>query len=325
MALPDGPPELLPAVGRKTSVEGSRLHGFGRYVVKNYDLYLMFLPTLIYFIVFHYLPMYGVQIAFRDFLPSRGILGSPWVGMKHFLRFFGTYKAKEIILNTVIISFYQIIAGFPMPIILALLLNQLPSRQYRRVVQTVTYAPHFISIMVLVGMMKVFLSPTFGLVGHLVRALHGNPLPYMSEPEFFRHIYVWSGVWQGMGYGSVIYFAALSAINPELHEAAIVDGATKLQRIRHIDIPGIIPTITILLILNFGRIMTVGFQKAYLMQDSRNIVHSEIIATYVYKVGLIDGRFSFSAAVGLFNNVVNFILLVSINQLSRRISETSLW
>jgi len=323
MSDPNG--SLMPAIGQKNAIRNTRFQDLGKYIAKNYDLYLMFLPTLIYFIVFHYLPMYGVQIAFRDFLPSRGILGSQWVGLKHFLRFFGTYKAKEIILNTVVISFYQILAGFPMPIILALLLNQLPSRKYRRVVQTVTYAPHFISIMVLVGMMKVFLSPTFGIAGHLIRALGGSPLPYLSEPEYFRHLYVWSGVWQNMGYGSVIYFAALSAINPELHEAAIVDGATKLQRIRHIDIPGILPAIIILLILNFGRIMTVGFQKAYLMQDSRNIVNSEIIATYVYKVGLIDGRFSFSAAVGLFNNVVNFILLVTINQISRRVSETSLW
>ena len=317
---------LLPEIGQqKSEIRRIRRRDLGRYLYKNYDLYLMFLPTLIYFIVFHYLPMYGVQIAFRDFLPSKGISGSPWVGMKHFLRFFGTYKAKEIILNTVVISFYQILAGFPMPIILALLLNQLNSRRYQRVVQTVTYAPHFISIMVLVGMLKVFLSPSFGIAGHLVRALGGTALPYISEPEYFRHIYVWSGVWQNMGYGSVIYFAALSAINPELHEAAIVDGATKMQRIRHIDIPGILPAIIILLILNFGRIMTVGFQKAFLMQDSRNIVNSEIIATYVYKVGLIDGRFSFSAAVGLFNNVVNFILLISINQISRRVSETSLW
>ena len=316
---------LLPAVGDKTATRAGRLQGLGTYVSQNYDLYLMLLPTLVYFVVFHYLPMYGVQIAFRDFFPGKGILDSTWVGMKHFLRFFGTYKAKEIILNTVTISFYEIVAGFPLPIILALLLNQLPSRRYRRIVQTVSYAPHFISIMVLVGMLKLFLSPTFGFSGHLIRALGGTPLPYISEPEYFRHLYVWSGVWQNMGYASIIYFAALSSINPELHEAAIVDGATKLQRIRHIDIPGILPAIVILLILNFGQIMTVGFQKAYLMQDARNIVNSEIIATYVYKVGLIDGRFSFAAAVGLFNNVINFILLVTINKISRRVSETSLW
>jgi putative aldouronate transport system permease protein len=165
----------------------------------------------------------------------------------------------------------------------------------------------------------------YGLAGHLVRAFGGTPMPYISQPELFRHIYVWSGVWQSVGYGSVIYFAALSSINPELHEAAIIDGATKSQRIRFIDIPGIMPTIVVLLILSFGRVMTVGFEKAYLMQDSRNIVNSEIIATYMYKVGLIDGRFSFSAAVGLFNNLVNFVLLVIINEISRRISETSLW
>ena len=296
-----------------------------KYVSRNYDLYLMVLPVMVYFIIFHYIPMYGVQIAFRDFLPVRGILNSPWVGLKHFERFFGTYKAKEIILNTIVISFYQILAGIPLPIILAILLNEIPSHKYRRIVQTVTYAPHFISVMVLVGMLRVFLSPMYGIAGHLSRALGATPIPLMSEPRFFRHIYVWSGIWQSAGYSSVIYFAALSSINPELHEAAIIDGATKIQRIRYIDIPGILPTIIILLILSFGGIMTVGFEKAYLMQDSRNIINSEIIATYVYKVGLIDGRFSFSAAVGLFNNIVNFAILVSINALSRRISETSLW
>jgi putative aldouronate transport system permease protein len=306
-------------------MRSGKLRDLRKYVARNYDLYLMLLPALAFFVIFHYVPMYGVQIAFRDFDVLGGILRSPWAGLKHFQRFFGTYSAGEIITNTVVLSVYQIVAGFPLPIVLALLLNQVPSRRYRRIVQTVAYAPYFISLMVLVGMLKVFFSPLYGLVGHLVRALGGIAEPYMSEPEYFRHIYVWSGVWQTTGYSSVIYLAALSAINPELHEAATIDGANKLQRIRFIDIPGILPTIVVLLVLSWGSIMTLGFEKAYLMQNDRNIANSEIIATYVYKVGLINRQYSFAAAVGLFNSVVNFVLLLTVNWLARRTSEVSLW
>ncbi len=269
--------------------------------------------------------MYGIQIAFRDFAVTKGISGSPWVGLKHFRRFFETYKAQEIIMNTIQLSLYQLLAGFPLPIVLALLLNQLPSQRYRRFIQTVTYAPHFISVMVLVGMMNVLLSPNSGIINKFLEMLGIESKPFMAEPGWFRHLYVLSGIWQGTGYGSIIYFAALSGISPSLHEAAIVDGATKLQRIWNIDIPGIMPTAIIMLILAFGSIMGIGFEKAYLMQNSRNLENSEIIATYVYKVGLIDGRYSFSSAVGLFNTIINFIILVSINSLSRKISETSLW
>lgn len=295
------------------------------YYKRNYDLYLLLLPTLAYIIIFHYIPMYGIQIAFRDFAVTKGISGSPWVGLKHFRRFFETYKAQEIIMNTIQLSLYQLLAGFPLPIVLALLLNQLPSQRYRRFIQTVTYAPHFISVMVLVGMMNVLLSPNSGIINKFLEMLGIESKPFMAEPGWFRHLYVLSGIWQGTGYGSIIYFAALSGISPSLHEAAIVDGATKLQRIWNIDIPGIMPTAIIMLILAFGSIMGIGFEKAYLMQNSRNLENSEIIATYVYKVGLIDGRYSFSSAVGLFNTIINFIILVSINSLSRKISETSLW
>lgn len=295
------------------------------YYKRNYDLYLLLLPTLAYIIIFHYIPMYGIQIAFRDFTVTKGITGSPWVGLKHFRRFFETYKAQEIIMNTIQLSLYQLLAGFPLPIVLALLLNQLPSQRYRRFIQTVTYAPHFISVMVLVGMMNVLLSPNSGIINKFLEMLGIESKPFMAEPGWFRHLYVLSGIWQGTGYGSIIYFAALSGISPSLHEAAIVDGATKLQRIWNIDIPGIMPTAIIMLILAFGSIMGIGFEKAYLMQNSRNLENSEIIATYVYKVGLIDGRYSFSSAVGLFNTIINFIILVSINSLSRKISETSLW
>ena len=296
-----------------------------RKAAKNYELYLFFLPTLLYFIIFHYGPMYGVQIAFKDFMAGLGILGSPWVGFEHFQRFFNSFRFWELLRNTLVLSVYQLAAGFPLPIILALMLNQVPSRGFKKLVQTVTYAPHFISVVVVVGMLFVFLSPRAGVVNHIIDFLGGNRVLFMGRAEWFRHLYVWSGVWQRTGWGAVIYLAALASIPPDLHEAAIVDGATKLQRIWHVDIPGIVPTAVILLILNVGQVMQVGFQKAYLMQTPLNLETSEIIATYVYKVGLLGAQFSFSAAVGLFNAVINLTLLVTVNWIAKRVGETSLW
>ena len=303
----------------------TRRHRWAVYLRNNYDLYLLLLPTIVLVFIFSYIPMYGIQIAFRDYVPTKGYLGSPWVGMKHFIRFFGTFYAGRTISNTIILSLYGLIAGFPLPIVMALMLNQVNSSKFRRIVQTVTYAPNFISTMVLVGMINIFFSPTYGLFAHIVKALGGSVEAWLANPRYFRHMYVWSGVWQGTGYGSIIYFAALSGISPELHEAAIIDGANKMQRIWHIEIPGIMPTAIIMLIMSCGNIMSVGFEKVYLMQNSRNTVTSEIISTYVYKVGLLDGRFSFSAAVGLFNTVVNFILLTLVNGFARKVSDTSLW
>jgi putative aldouronate transport system permease protein len=291
----------------------------------NYELYLFFLPTLIYFLLFHYGPMYGVQIAFKDFIAVKGITGSPWTGLKHFRRFFNSFQFWILLRNTVFLSFYQLAAGFPIPILLALLLNQVKISWFKRTVQTVTYAPHFISVVVMVGMLNVFLSVRSGLFNHFIRALGGEAVYFMAKPELFRDIYVWSGVWQNAGWGTIIYLAALSGIDPQLHEAAIVDGATKLQRIRHIDIPGIIPTAIVLLILNMGRVMRLGFEKAFLMQNPLNVDTSEIIPTYVYKVGLLSAQYSFSAAVGLFNSIINLTLLVAVNRLARKFGETSLW
>ncbi len=296
-----------------------------RSIIKNYELYLFLLPTLLYFIIFHYVPMYGVQIAFKNFIAIEGIWGSPWVGFEHFRRFFSSYQFWLLIRNTFGLSVYALVAGFPAPIILALLLNQLRNEKYKKVVQTVTYAPHFISTVVMVGMLLVFLSPRSGFINHIIQLFGGEPVHFMARPEWFRTLYVGSGIWQSTGWGSVIYLAALSGINPQQHEAAIVDGATKLQRIRHIDIPGIIPTAVILLILNMGQIMSVGFEKAFLMQTYLNLETSEIIATYVYKVGLLNAQFSFSAAVGLFNSVINLILILTVNKIAKSIGETSLW
>lgn len=292
---------------------------------ENYILYLFILPCLLYYIIFHYAPMYGVQIAFKDFYAVQGIMGSPWAGLKHFRRFFNSYQFWELIWNTLAISFYRLAASFPIPVILALLINQHPSKGFRKTVQLVTYAPHFISMIVLVGMINVFFSVRSGIVNFAMGSIGLEHHDFLSDPRWFRDLFVWSAVWQNMGWGTIIYLATLSGIDPQLHEAAIVDGANRYQRIWHIDIPGILPTVTILLIMNLGRVMNVGFQKAFLMQNPLNIEVSEIIATYVYKVGLLNAQYSFSTAVGLFNSLINLILLLTVNRISRAVGQSSLW
>ncbi|NSW89074.1 MAG: sugar ABC transporter permease [Firmicutes bacterium] len=294
-------------------------------ISKNYELYIFILPALLYFLIFHYGPMYGIQIAFKNYIPTKGIWGSSWVGMKHFNYFFKSYYFKVLIKNTVSIALYSMAAGFPIPIILALLLNELKNERFKKLVQNVTYAPHFISTVVLVGMIFAFLSPSNGIVNEIIKAFGGEPIPFMSKASMFKSIYVWTGVWQNAGWSSIIYLAALSSIDPQLHEAAIVDGATKLQRIRHINIPGIMPTMVIILILNSGTIMNVGFEKVFLMQNSLNMESSDVISTYVYRTGLLNAQYSFSSAVGFFNSVINFTLLVIVNNIAKRLNETSLW
>ena len=298
---------------------------FKAYMKGHYDLYLLLLPAILYTAVFLYIPMYGVLMAFQDYSPVKGIIGSNFVGLKHFKKCFSTYMAKQIISNTVILSGYSLLASFPFPVILALMLNYCVNRRFGKIVQTVTYMPYFISVMVLVGMMNIFFSTNYGVVNTVLQALGIEPFSFMSSEKSFRHMYVWSGIWQGMGYSSVIYFAALSGIDPTLYEAAELDGASKLQRIRYIDLPSIMPTVIIMLIMSAGNLMSIGFEKAYLMQNDRNSGVSEIIATYVYKVGLIDARYSFSAAINLFNSAINFVILIVINKISRKLSDTSLW
>ena len=298
---------------------------FKAYMKGHYDLYLLLLPAILYTAVFLYIPMYGVLMAFQDYSPVKGIMGSNFVGLKHFKKFFSTYMAKQIISNTVILSGYSLLASFPFPVILALMLNYCVNRRFGKIVQTVTYMPYFISVMVLVGMMNIFFSTNYGVVNTVLQALGIEPFSFMSSEKSFRHMYVWSGIWQGMGYSSVIYLAALSGIDPTLYEAAELDGASKLQRIRYIDLPSIMPTVIIMLIMSAGNLMSIGFEKAYLMQNDRNSGVSEIIATYVYKVGLIDARYSFSAAINLFNSAINFVILIVINKISRKLSDTSLW
>lgn len=290
-----------------------------------WPLYLFVLPTLIYFLVFHYWPMYGVQIAFRDYIPSRGILESQWVGFKHFKRFFSMYYFKTLIKNTLGISLYELIVGFPLPVILALLFNELRNGPFKKFAQTVTYAPHFISTVVIVGMIIAFLSPSTGIINHLLAGLGMQRIAFLEDPRWFKTLYVFSGVWQNTGWNTVIYMAALAGINPELHESAAIDGASRLQRMLYINLPALVPTMIILLILNFGGIMSMGYEKILLMQNSLNMPASNVISTFTYQQGLIDANYSYAAAVGLFNSVINAALLLTVNHMARKISEISLW
>ncbi|MDF2714594.1 MAG: sugar transporter permease [Paenibacillus sp.] len=283
------------------------------------------LPTVAYFIVFHYIPMYGVQIAFRDYTPSLGIWNSPWVGLEHMQRFFDSYYFWTLIKNTLGISLYELAVGFPIPIVLALALNELRNGTFKKWVQTVTYAPHFISVVVMSGMIIAFASPGTGLINFAIKALGGEPIQFLSEPGWFKSVFVLSGVWQSMGWGTIIYLAALAGVDPQQHEAAMIDGATRLQRVWHINLPSIVPTMVILLILNVGSFMSVGFEKVFLLQNPLNLESSDVISTYVYRSGLVQGQFSFAAAIGLFNAVINFILLLTVNRIARRLNETSLW
>ena len=297
----------------------------GKDMRKNPILYLMILPVVAYYIIFHYVPMYGIQIAFKDFIPKLGFSGSPWVGFDHFTRFFSGYNFRNLLLNTIGISVYGLLAGFPIPILFALLLNYLPGKWFRKSVQMVSYAPNFISPVVMCGIITIFLTPDTEIVNQLIKSFGGSSVSFLSVPEYFKSIYVWTGVWQGMGFGSIIYISALSGVDYQIHEAAIIDGATKFQRITHIDIPSIAPTMIVLLILSLGSIMGVGFEKVYLLQNPLNMSASDVISTYVYRVGLIDSDYSYSTAIGLFNSVINAILLVTVNSIAKKFSSTSLW
>ena len=306
-----------PAAGpRKKSV-------FSR-IAKDYQLYLLVLPALIWYVLFAYVPMYGVQIAFKDYSGALGILGSPWVGIKHFKSFFRSYYAWTLIKNTVVLSLYSMAAGFPIPIILSLMLNEVKSPGRKKFAQTVLYAPHFISIVVLVGMLNLFFSAK-GPMDTLRMAMGLESVNYLTSPGAFRHLYVWSGVWQEAGWGCVIYLAALSGVDPGLHEAAMIDGASRFQRIWHINLPCLLPTATILLIMNAGSVLSVGFDKAFLMQNGLNMKTSNVISTYIYNRGLVKQDYSFSTAVGLMNNLINFFMVLLVNKIAKALSDTSLF
>ena len=292
---------------------------------RNWLLYLFLLPAVTYIAIFQYAPMYGIQIAFRDFKIKAGFWGSEWVGLKWFIRFFNMPRFWQVVKNTLAISLYSMATGFIFPIILAVSLNNLASQRFKKFAQTITYMPHFISTVVLVGMISVFFSPVSGFVNTILGWFGVDPIYFLGEKQYFRHLYVWSGVWQGVGWGSIIYMAALSGVDPALHEAAVLDGASKLQRVWHIDLPAILPTISIMLIMSFGRVLSVGYEKTYLMQNDLNVQVSEVISTYVYKMGILSQQFSYSTAINLFNNVVNFILVMTMNKVVKKLSGSGLW
>lgn len=293
--------------------------------LKQWQLYAMVLLPVVYIILFAYVPMGGIIVAFKDYSLRKGILASDWVGLKYFAQFMSTPIFGNVLRNTVLLSLYSLAAGFVMPILLALALNEVKSVLFKKTVQMVTYFPFFISTVVMVGIIYQVLNPTGGIVNNVVELLGGKRVNYMSVTGLWRSIYVWSGVWQGTGYGAIIYIAALTAVDPQLVESAIIDGATRLQRVLHIDLPAMAPTITIMLILAIGNIMGVGFEKVYLMQNTLNLDVSEVISTYVYKRGLVNFQYSLATAVGVFNAIVNFIMLIIANTIARRVSESSLW
>jgi putative aldouronate transport system permease protein len=292
---------------------------------KNWDLYLLLLPVIAYFLIFKYGPMYGVQIAFKEYNPVNGFLGSPWVGFKHFARFFNSYNFWEIIRNTIGISLYQLAVGFPAPILLALMINEVENKWFKKAVQTITYAPHFLSTVVIVGMLTLFLSPRNGLVNQAIMAWGGKSIYFMAEAAWFKTLYVFSGIWQNIGWGSIIYIATLAGIDVQMYEAASIDGANKLQRLIYMTIPCLMPTVVIMLIMEFGHIMNVGFEKVFLMQNDLNISASRVISTYVYAVGIQGYQFSYSAAIDFFNAIINFGLLIAVNKFAKQMTETSLW
>ena len=318
---------LSPSSGALSAHRQEQLAKLWLRIRRNWQLYVLLILPLAWLIVFRYAPMYGAQIAFRQYSPAFGIEGSPWIGLANFERFLNSPKFEPVIINTLVLSFYSLIAGFPIPILLALSLNQVKTRLFRNSVQMITYAPHFISTVVIVGMLFQFLHPRVGFTAAIAQALGVGSPNWMGDPQAFRHIFVWSGVWQEMGFGAIIYLAVLSTIDPALHEAAVVDGANRLQRIRYIDIPGLLPTAMVLLVLSTGRVLEVAFEKVYLMQSPLNLGVAEVINTYVYKVGLLSPilDFSYSTAIGLLKGVVGLLLLITVNHAARRMTQNSVW
>ena len=292
---------------------------------RNGGLYLLMIPAMIIFICFTYLPMYGIVIAFKNFKPARGILGSVWAGLRYFKKYFSSYMFSNTIRNTLVISIYTILVTFPLPILIALMCNQMYAKRFKKFFQVSTYLPHFISTVVMCGMIVLFLSPSSGVIPKLLGYIGVQTGDLMGKASAFSSIYVWTEAWQHVGWDSIMYIAALSAVDPQLYEAAVVDGANKWQKMRSIDIPLLMPTAVVLFILRAGSVMSVGFEKVYLLQNDLNISASEIISTYVYKMGLKSNQYSYSAAIGLFNNVVNFILLLSVNFIAGKMGDTSLF
>lgn len=312
---------------KTATLTGQRTIPLKHRIRRSWQLYLLILPAVVWVAIFMYWPMFGIQIAFRDFTPVGGITGSEWVGLKHITRFVESYNFWPLLRNTVVLAFYELIAGFPIPIILALALNAVRQKYFSRVVQLITYAPNFISVVVVVGILVMLLDPSTGIFPHAIQLLGLTPPDFLTDPAWFRHTYVWSGIWQTAGFSAIIYLAALSSVPPELHEAAKVDGASQLRRMWHIDFPAILPIAIVLMILNVGTIMSVGFEKVLLMQNPLNLTTSQVIDTYVYEVGLNSPipQYSYATAIGLFRSVVGLVLLVAVNSLAKRITKAGLF
>lgn len=308
----------------RRGIIAEKLDFIRRDIIKHRYIYLMLIPVLAYYIIFKYVPMYGAQIAFKEFKPRMGIVDSPWVGMENFIRFFKSVYFVRVFRNTLLISFYSILFGFPAPILLALLLNEVRCTAYKRLVQTVSYMPHFISMVVVCGMIRNFTASN-GLINEIVELLGGERRSMLLDPSLFRSIHVISGIWQTIGWSSIIYLAALSGIDPQLYDAATIDGAGRFRKMMHVTLPGISSTIVILFILRIGRVMSVGYEKIILLYNANTYETADVISSFVYRMGLLDFDFSYSAAVGLLNSLINFTLLVVANTISRKVNETSLW
>lgn len=294
-------------------------------MMKHWQLHLLVIPPLLFFLIFKYYPMINAVLAFKDYNVIKGIWGSDWVGFQNFRLFFENPLFWTLVKNTILLSGYLVLAGFPIPIVLALMINEVRGAKFKKFVQLVSFAPYFISTVVMVSMIMLFLAPRLGFVNIAMNFFGLDSVNFLGEPGMFRSIYVWSDIWQTAGYSAVIYLAALAGIDPTLYEAAKVDGASRFQKIRHVDLPGLVPTIVIILILNVGNVMAIGFEKVYLLQNPLNLANSEIIATYVYRVGLLNANYSFATAVGLFNSLINLVLLVTVNGLAKRVTKNSIW
>ncbi|WP_408015036.1 ABC transporter permease [Saccharibacillus alkalitolerans] len=292
---------------------------------RDYQLWMMIFPAIVVIFIFNYIPMYGIQLAFRDYNFAKGLTGGEWRGLFYFKQFFESYQFADLMKNTVVISLSTVVLSFPAPIILALLINQLRWKRAKKTLQTTVYLPHFISIVVMVGLLNVLLSPNSGVIGHLLQSIGLGDVNLLGSTSTFVPVYVLSEIWQHCGWNSIIYLAALSTVDPQLYDAAKIDGASRWQTIRNIEIPALIPTIIILFVLSMGSVLSTGFEKIFLMQNSLNLPVSEVIATYVYKIGIVSNQFSYSAAIGLFNTLINFFFLYTMNLIARKTSETSLW
>lgn len=305
---------------------------FKRSLRRNWQLYLLILPAVIYLLVFLYWPMYGVIIAFKDFSPSKGILGSPWAMsggeidiFKHFKNFFSSIHFTRVMRNTLTLSLYSLAVNWPIPIAFAILMNEIRSPKLKKTVQTVTYLPHFISTVVMCGMLWIFMRNETGMINYIMKAIGVGNINFLGEPQYFPHVYVWSGVWQSTGWNTIIYMSTLSGLDTQMYEAANIDGANKWQQIWYITLPSLMPTAIMLLILNSGSIMSVGFEKIFLLQTDLTFETSDVISTLVYRKGLVEANYSFSGAVGLFNSVINCVLLITVNQISKKLGDVSMF